>query len=86
MKENFLHSLLSGANGRWSSKRVTGCFCFIFVFCAFIYSRASGMYLTSDEVRLLETVLYMGAALLGFGVFEKKFKVNDTSEEGQKLV
>lgn len=79
MKE-FLHSLFSGANGRWSTKRLVGCLCFGFVFVTLIVSMVTGDELGSEETGLIEKVLYMGAALLGCGVFEKKYKNGDSSE------
>ena len=69
----FLKSVFSGANNHWSSKRLVGTSCFMFVFTTFLYIKIKGDVLTNEEVKLFETILYMGAALLGSGVFEKKY-------------
>lgn len=69
----FLDSMFSGANGRVSSKRVLGVFILIVLLTVIVVS----VFRDVQAVWLGEAIMTMmiGAfALLGIGVFEKRFK------------
>lgn len=69
----FLDSMFSGANGRISSKRVLGVFILITLLTVIVIS----VFRDVQAVWLGEAIMTMmiGAfALLGIGVFEKRFK------------
>lgn len=72
-KNKFLDSMFSGANGRISSKRVLGVFILITLLTVIVIS----VFRDVQAVWLGEAIMTMmiGAfALLGIGVFEKRFK------------
>ena len=69
----FLDSMFSGANGRISSKRVLGVFILLVLLTVIVIS----VFRDVQAVWLGESIMTMmiGAfALLGIGVFEKRFK------------
>ena len=69
----FLDSMFSGANGRISSKRVLGVFILLTLLTVIVIS----VFREVQAVWLGEAIMTMmiGAfALLGIGVFEKRFK------------
>lgn len=72
-KARFINSMLSGANGRISSKRVLGVFILLTLLTVIVIS----VFRDVQAVWLGEAIMTMmiGAfALLGIGVFEKRFK------------
>ena len=72
-RNRFLGSMFSGANGRISSKRVLGTFILLALLTVIVIS----IFRDVQAVWLGEAILTMmiGAfALLGIGVFEKRFK------------
>ena len=72
-RNRFLGSMFSGANGRISSKRVLGTFILLVLLTVIVIS----IFRDVQAVWLGEAILTMmiGAfALLGIGVFEKRFK------------
>lgn len=64
----FLRDMLSSANNV-SSKRVVGAFC-ILIFILFLILDFF-IVLSEHQIKMLETVLYVGAGLLGLSMFEK---------------
>lgn len=75
----FIVSMLSSDNAV-SSKRIAGIACIglyiIFIILNFFIS------LSETQVRMLETLLYIGAGLLGLGLLDriKSFNEKDTNE------
>lgn len=83
---SFLKELFSGANQRWSSKRITGAFCVISSTCVILFLALTDSSFPSIN-SLLEWVLVVGAGLLGLGLAERRFSSkhqanpNDNNDE-----
>jgi len=72
-KRNNWETMLTGANGRISSKRVLGCIILVTLLVVIVICT----FTKSDLTWLGEAFITMmigGFALLGIGVFEKRFK------------
>lgn len=67
-----LKEMLSGANQRWSSKRITGAFCVVSSTCVILFLALIDPTFPSIST-LLEWVLITGAGLLGLGLAERRF-------------
>lgn len=86
-KNNFWDSMLSGANGRISSKRVLGALILLTLLTVIVIS----VFRDVQAVWLGESImtLMIGAfALLGIGVLEKRFKDplhNDEQNEDEGI-
>ena len=79
-KQSYWETMLTGANGRVSSKRVLGCFILVvllvvIVVCAFVKPELTWL----GEAFM--TMMIGAFALLGIGVFEKRFKSPLPDEE-----
>ena len=69
---SILKEMLSGANQRWSSKRVIGAFCVVSSTCVILFLALIDPAFPSIST-LLEWVLITGAGLLGLGLAERRF-------------
>lgn len=69
---SMLKEMLSGANQRWSSKRITGAFCVVSSTCVILFLALIDPTFPSIST-LLEWVLITGAGLLGLGLAERRF-------------
>lgn len=65
---NFLREMLSSTDNV-SSRRVVGAFC-VLIFILFLILDFF-IVLSENQIKMLETVLYVGAGLLGLGIFGK---------------
>lgn len=75
---SILKEMLSGANQRWSSKRVIGAFCVVSSTCVILFLALIDPTFPSIS-SLLEWVLITGAGLLGLGLAERRF--SNTSDK-----
>lgn len=69
---SMLKEMLSGANQRWSSKRIIGAFCVVSSTCVILFLALIDPTFPSIST-LLEWVLITGAGLLGLGLAERRF-------------
>lgn len=67
-----IREIMSGANKRLSSKRITGAFCVVSATIVIIIIALTDPTFPSIS-SLLECILFTGAGLLGLGVAERRF-------------